>query len=80
MSLSTSSDPALLARLQEAEAAYHTIMIGGQVREFFDQNGEKISYSGASASSLLTYINGLRAQLGMCPYGAPVARPLGFVL
>ena len=84
MPLSCSLTPdqiaALTAKLAEAEAAYHSLMIGGGVREFHDQNGERVVYSEAGAASLLTYINGLRAQLGMCPYGAPVARPLGFVL
>lgn len=66
------------AQLREAEAAYHSIMIGGQVVDFMDQNNERVRYSAANAASLLRYINHLRQTLGLCPYMLPaVSRPAG---
>ena len=68
------------SNLTEATAAYHSVMIGGQVREFQDQNGERISYTSANRTALLTYINWLRSQLGLCPLGGIVAPPAGVYL
>lgn len=67
-----------IALLEAAEAAYHSLMIGGQPVDFQDQNGERIRYSAANPGRLLTYINWLRSVLGMCPFVMPsVARPAG---
>lgn len=68
------------AQLQEAEAAYHGVMVGGAVREFTDQNGEKIVYSGANRTALIGYINYLRNLLGVSPMYGLVARPMGVYL
>lgn len=68
------------AQLREAEAAYHGVMIGGAVREFTDQNGEKIVYSSANRTALIGYINYLRGMLGASPMQGLVARPMGVYL
>lgn len=70
----------LQQQLNEATAAYHSVMIGGQVREFHDQNGERIVYSSSNRVSLLGYINGLRMQLGLGPLCGVVAPPAGVYL
>jgi hypothetical protein len=67
--------------LSEAERAYHSLMIGGGVREFTDQNGERVAYSGANRTGLLQYINYLRSLLGMAAFtGGYSARPAGIIL
>lgn len=51
--------------LNDAEAAYHALMIGGAVAEFTDQNGEKVRYTAAKKHDLLAYIEWLKGQLGL---------------
>lgn len=70
----------LLTYLAQANAAYHQLQIGGGVREFHDQNGEKIVYSSTNRIGLIGYINQLRAALGMCPMPGIVAPPAGVFL
>jgi len=60
----------LQSQLQEAEQAYHGLMLGQSVAELRDANGELIRYTPANAARLATYIRSLRAQLGMIPAGA----------
>jgi len=67
-------------QLAEAQAAYHAVMIGGQVREFYDQNGERIVYSSSNRFALISYINWLKGQLGQAPMCGLVARPAGVYL
>lgn len=55
----------LTARLAEAEAAYHTVMLGGQAKVYVDQNGERIEYGVTNASRLAAYIADLKRQLGI---------------
>lgn len=71
---------ALQARLTAAENAYHNMLIGGQVREFHDQNGERVVYSSSNRAGLIGYINQLRSQLGLCMMQGVVARPAGVFL
>lgn len=78
--LTTEERAAYEAQLAEAQAAYHSVMIGGHVREFYDQNGERIVYSSTSRTALLSYINWLRGQLGMCALEGFVSRPAGVYL
>ena len=70
----------LEAQLAEAMKAYHSVQLGGAVREFTDQNGERIVYNAANRSSLMAYINQLRAQLGLPPMCGIVAPPAGVFL
>lgn len=66
--------------LAEAEKAYHGIMTGGGVRVVVDQNGERVEFGSANRLALVSYINQLRAELGLCPMGGVVARPMGVFL
>ena len=50
-------------RLVEAEAALHTLLVGGAVVEVTDQNGERVRYSTANASRLEAYIARLKAEI-----------------
>ena len=51
--------------LDEAQTAYHALMLGQGVVEFRDQNGERVVYSRADANKLLNYINWLKGELGI---------------
>ena len=42
-------------------------MLGRAVRVFVDQNGERVEYTVAKASSLLAYIQSLEAALASTP-------------
>jgi len=68
------------ANLDAATQAYHNVMVGGSVREFHDQNGERIVYSSSNRAQLLGYINWLRTQLGLGPLCGFVAPPAGVFL
>lgn len=61
----------LQKRLDEAEAAYHSLAIGQGIAELRDQNGETIRYTQASRHALWSYILRLRAELGQAPTGRP---------
>lgn len=67
-------------KLREATAAYHSVMVGGQVREFHDQNGERVVYSSSNRVALISYINWLRGVLGQAPLCGIVAPPAGVFL
>ena len=56
--------------LKDAQKALHSLTVGGQVRVFVDQNGERIEYSAANRAALRSYILELKAMLGL---------PLGIV-
>jgi hypothetical protein len=49
--------------LDEAQSAYHSLMLGQNVAEFRDQNGERVVYGKADAARLLNYINWLKSEL-----------------
>lgn len=55
----------LEAKLADAEAAYHALMIGQSIAELRDQNGELVRYTPANAGRLLAYITSLKQQLGL---------------
>ncbi len=70
---------ALRAKIAEAEAAYHDVVMGVSVFMFIDQNGERVAYNKANAPSLYTYIQQLKADLPDCDPGRPVyPKPLKF--
>lgn len=71
---------ALTVRLEQAESAYHQLLIGGAVSVFVDQNSERIEYRATNRAALIGYINQLRQQLGMPPMCGLVSRPLGAFL
>lgn len=62
--------------LAEAEAALHKLNIGGGVRVFVDQNGERVEYGSTNRVGLIAYINQLRAELGMCALPGIVSPPM----
>lgn len=51
--------------LDEAQSAYHALMLGQSVVEFRDQNSERVVYYRADANKLLNYINWLKSELGV---------------
>ncbi len=62
----SASDRALYTtRLREAQAAYHQIIMGGGVKVFVDQNGERVEYNQGSIRGLTAYIAELRRLLGL---------------
>ena len=62
----------LQERLDEAEAAYHQLMIGRNVVNVRDQNGEQVTYSNANKNSLSNYIADLKRQLGITTNSGPM--------
>jgi hypothetical protein len=51
--------------LDDAQAAYHALMLGESVVEYRDQNGERVVRTKADANKLLNYINWLKSELGV---------------
>lgn len=64
-----------IERLNEAEAAYHRLMIGTSFVEVRDANGEMIRYKPADATKLLAYISTLKRLVGL----AATSRPMGVI-
>lgn len=60
-------------QLEQAQEAYHQLMIGKSAVEFRDSNGEMVRYTNVSANKLYGYILNLQHQLGF-PGGS---RPMG---
>lgn len=73
----------LKAKLKQAQDAYHNLMVGGSVRVFVDQNGERVEYTAANARNLLNYITTLQQQIAAGECGGigagRVSRPVGFL-
>lgn len=53
------------AYLAGAEKAWHELNIGGAVRVFVDQNGERVEYAAANRAGLRSYILELKIALGL---------------
>lgn len=64
MMLTTTERQVLEMRLNEAETAYHQLLMGKSPRVFVDQNGERIEYAMANSARLSTYIEELKRKLG----------------
>ena len=62
--------------LDEARAAYHSLMIGRRAVIIHDQNGEQIEYNRVSISALAKYIRDLEAKLAE-EQGKPIPRGPG---
>lgn len=71
----------LLAKLADAEKAYHALMLGQQARVVVDQNGERVEFTAANKSGLYGYIMSLRSALGLLKPGCgyPSGGPAGFI-
>lgn len=65
--------------LAEAQTAYHNVVIGGGVTVVVDQNGERVEYSRANASTLAKYIATLQAQINAMLGVAVTGGPLKFL-
>jgi hypothetical protein len=71
---------ALKGYLREAEAAYNDLLTGKLVREFTDQNGERVTYTAARKGDLLNYIVELQGKInGTIPCGARTTEPLRII-
>jgi hypothetical protein len=65
----------LQERLDEAETAYHDLVIGKALVQFHDSNGEQVSYNQANRGALAAYIQDLKRQLGLATDLGPM-RPM----
>jgi hypothetical protein len=65
------------ALLNEARAAYHSLMMGGQARVFVDQNGERIEYSPNNITRLASYITYLEMKAGVSTCNGPLGGVFG---
>jgi hypothetical protein len=63
------SPPSKTQLLNEAEAAYHQIVLGKNVVMVKDQNGEEVTYAAGNRVALAQYIFRLKAELGLTCVG-----------
>lgn len=75
MALSDAERAKLQARLDEAEAALHELLIGGKSVSI-SSGGKSVSFSTANKADLQNYINALRRQLGLEVTIAKPIRPI----
>lgn len=69
----------LKKHLEEAQEAYKDLLLGKMVREFTDQNGERVTYTAARKGDLLNYIAELQGKIsGAIPCDQRTAEPLRF--
>ena len=61
----------LRQKLEEAEKAYHSLVLGKSAVEITDQNGEKVVYNRANRAALSQYIEFLKKQLGQTAANYP---------
>lgn len=50
-------------QLADAKTQYHLLVTGQQAKVYVDQNGERVEYTAANRSALLSYIQGLERQV-----------------
>lgn len=53
----------LAEKLVEAEAAYHSLMLGLSARVVIDASGERVEYTAANSAKLSAYIEELKQQI-----------------
>lgn len=68
----------LQQKLEEAEAAYHSLQTGRMPRVVVDQNGERVEFTAANASKLYAYISDLRTQISVASNVLPKNGPIQF--
>jgi hypothetical protein len=52
-------------QLQDAQDAYHNLMLGKAPKVIVDQNGERVEYNTANSAKLQQYIQQLESKLGL---------------
>lgn len=67
----------LAEKLVEAEAAYHTLMIGGAARVVVDASGERVEYTSSNAAKLEAYIVKLKYEIANGATAAARRGPAG---
>ncbi|HGE7051792.1 TPA: gpW family head-tail joining protein [Serratia marcescens] len=69
--------------LEEAQKAYHDLMIGGSVRVVVDQNSERVEYTAANRQNLWAYIvrlqNALKSDNPCEAFMGLPSGPVGFL-
>lgn len=55
----------LTGRLNDAQAAYHNLILGIKASTVVDQNGERVTFTPANQADLAAYIDTLKNQLGL---------------
>lgn len=53
----------LQEKLDQAETAYHQLLLGNKARVVVDQNGERVEFTATSAAKLAAYIESLKNQI-----------------
>ena len=77
--MSTCDIEALKKYLKDAQDAYNDLLTGKLVREFTDQNGERVTYTAARKGDLLNYIVALQGKInGTIPCEVRTSEPLRF--
>lgn len=74
--MSRSTNITACQRLQQADQAYHDLLLGAKIRSVSDENGESISFTQANADALLNYI---RQLAPLCPSYIPTALAAGAI-
>lgn len=71
----------LTALLADAKQALHNLNTGRMARVVVDQNGERVEFTAANRTGLLSYINQLQAELNACSPTTPAeySGPAGFI-
>lgn len=77
--MTSEEETALRAKIADAEAKYHKLMIGTMPRVVVDQNGERVEFTAANRVELYRYIQSLKALLPDAVAGALYSRPIGFI-
>lgn len=67
----------LQQKIDEAEAALHALQTGTLARVIVDRNGERVEFSAANRSALISYLADLKRQLPS-EVTTPTNGPLGF--
>lgn len=55
----------LQKQLNDAQQAYHELLVGRSARVVVDQNGERVEYAAANSAKLAAYIETLKTALGV---------------
>lgn len=85
MSLTPEQCTVLQDKLTDATSQYHSLVTGTAARVVVDQNGQRVEFTSANRTNLLSYISMLQGQINACCGGAAspalfqAVRPMGFL-